>query len=274
MKGLKKILISMCLCLGLVPVSVPSIPAQARVLTDDEGDQIDVPDDYFLDDKVIRETKLWIKYALPSFQNWVKNPDTKMSDISSIVSKFYPDLTTFNKFIDAYADSYKNGTNAFYKENLKRYYTSLAFSPDVVNEMADSLDDGNIHFFTSSIYGSIVKPKDITVYNATKNNRVNDALKISINEWKKDQRFHFRIVDNPQEARIILTDTNLNPEFEKNFEKNINGTFVPTQVYNEVLLKGYIVLSPDIEKDSTSDTKLTHDVMHEVGHVIGRRDIV
>ncbi|WP_164507275.1 hypothetical protein [Companilactobacillus furfuricola] len=113
----------------------------------------------------------------------------------------------------------------------------------------------------------------MTVYNQTGNKNVTFALEYGFKQWNKDPRFHFRMVDNPEDAKVVVTDLQHSQSRSKQFESDYDAFFSANIVYKNVLIQGEITLSDKTLSMDKNDPKLLHTVVHKLGHSIGRPDL-
>lgn len=246
---------------------------QAKVVTDDAGDQVDIPDKYFLEsyDSSVNDNnqKMWT-YLWPFVNEWVNNPDTKLSDISPMMAQYLPELNTFNDLVERYSEYYPQ----YNRDNLEYILKGLLTQRNLVSFFpGNKIIDTEGVFVSNRYFNYIAKPSDMTVYNQTGNRNVTSALEYGFKQWNKDTRFHFRMVDNPREAKVIVTDLVHSQSKSKQFESDYDAFFSANIVYKLVLIQGEITLSDKILSMDKNNPKLLHTVVHELGHSIGRPDL-
>lgn len=282
MGKLKRILLITILAVVGVLATNPSTDSKAYVVTDDEGDQIEIPDKYFLKDPAVADkedaerSQIYNAY----FQKWMNNPDVPINEINpdfynTHFNKEAPATITFNQFIEGYLNKRRLATTVTIKDRTDQIKNILIKGLNSNNTFRKSeLDTDGVSFVTFSGFDSILKPSDYTVYNATNDPKVENALKLAFQQWQKDDRFHFRLVDSPKNARLIVTDTNtISNNKAIQLEESYLALFHPTQVYKSTLVQGEMVLSSQLEQLSQDNPKLVHAVLHEMGHAIGRPDL-
>ncbi|WP_125771455.1 hypothetical protein [Companilactobacillus furfuricola] len=132
MKRLKGCISLIVVLFGITSLFLGSNIVQAKVVTDDAGDQVDIPDKYFLDsyDSSVddNDQKIWT-YLWPFVNEWVNNPDTKMSDIRPMMSKLVPDMTTFNDLVEKYSTENPKISKDLIEYGLKEFFTQKYLPP-------------------------------------------------------------------------------------------------------------------------------------------------
>lgn len=248
---------------------------EAYVVTDDEGEQVDIPDKYFLKSptEVDAEIDAVAKPLDADINTWKTNPDMTFEQIDPNIVNTFPRLAnigTFNQFVQKYS-----ATLGVSPDFVEKYLMISAdsYKTGMKYQMAGGLNDEGYSFHTAA-YNSILTPSDTTVYNETGNPKIENALKLAFAQWEKDPRFHYRLVDSPQDARVIVTDSSHADGKTDKLESSYQAVFLPTIVYNQCLVQSKIILSQKITELDANDPALIHTVIHELGHASGRQDIV
>lgn len=246
---------------------------QARVVTDDEGEQVDIPDSYFLKnaeqlDAMLKKQGAELK---PITTYWVNHPDTQFSELSPELSKKLPDLTTFNEMVK----KIQQATPQYSLDDIRATFKAVGEDPyEILKQGTDGFLDTEKVPVLNPYFTRIVKPSDMTYYNQTGNKKVDYALDYAFGQWSKDPRFKFRRVNDPKDAKIIVTDLQHSKATQQNYEPNYEAAFIPTVIYDTVLVQGQIVLSPQVLAMAQNDPNFLHIIVHEVGHSIGRVDLI
>ncbi|WP_125770252.1 hypothetical protein [Companilactobacillus furfuricola] len=282
MERLKRNLLITVLAIVGVLATSPSGVSKAYVVTDDEGDQIEIPDKYFLKYPAVanKEDTERSQIGNAYFQKWMDNPDVPFNEIDP---EFYnahignkSSITmTFNQVMESYLNKQRLATTVTIKDRTDQLKNFLIKAFSSKNSIRKSeLDTDGVSFVEFAGFNSILKPSDYTVYNATHDPKVKHALSLAFEQWQKDDRFHFMLVDSPKNARLIVTDTNtISNNNSVQLEEGYLALFHPTKVYKQTLVQGEIVLSSQLEQLSQDNPKLVHAVLHEIGHAIGRPDL-
>lgn len=282
MGKLKRILLITVLAIVGVLATNPCTVSKAYVVTDDEGEQIEIPDKYFLKDPAVADKEDAERSQITNayIKKWIDNPDVPFNEVDPDIYKLYdkrkaPRTITFNQFVESYLNNKRLASTVTTKDRtdqLKNAFIKTVNSKNTV--WKSELDTDGVSFVYFAGFASILKPSDYTVYNATNNPKVEHALNLAFEQWQKDDRFHFRLVDSPKNARLIVTDTNtISNTRSVQLEEGYLALFHPTQVYKSTLVQGEMVLSSQLEQLSQDNPKLVHAVLHEMGHAIGRPDL-
>lgn len=278
----KRILLIVVLAIFGVLVTSPGTVSKAYVVKDDEGNQIEIPNKYFLKDPAVADKEDAERSQIGNayVQKWMNNPDVPFNEIdpdfyNAHIGNKPPVTMTFNQVIESYLNKRRLATTVTIKDRTNQLKDFLIKSFNSKNSISRSeLDTDGVSFVQFAGFNSILKPSDYTVYNATNNPKVEHALNLAFEQWQKDDRFHFRLVDSPNNARLIVTDTNtISNNNSIQLEAGYLALFHPTKVYKQTLVQGEIVLSSQLEQFSQDNPKLVHAVLHEMGHAIGRPDL-
>lgn len=260
--------------LGITLFSSNNNQVQARVITDDQGVQVDVPDSYFLKNADVIDANLKRQgdQMKPILKAWTENPNTQMSDISARMAMKYPDLTTFNEVTETFHKLEPQES----KEEISNELAMYTNDPYQFLKMmfAGYLDTEKVLIFNGT-FERIAQPSHMTFYNQTGNKKVDYALKNAFAQWsKQDPRFKFSMVNNRRYAKVIVTGMSQAQINDSNFEPNYSAAFIPTITYYQVLIQGQLVLSPKVLAMDQNDPNFLHTIVHEVGHSIGRVDLI
>lgn len=247
--------------------------AQAKVVTDDAGDQVDIPDSYFLknSDQLQANLDKQFEQIKPISTYWALHPDVQLSSLSPELAKKFPDFSTFNELVNKYHQL----APQYSIDDIRTTLLALAKDFSMLNKMGTHgfLDTEKVQII-NPLFSRIVQPSKMTVYNQTGSSKVDYALKYAFKQWSKDPRFKFRMVDSPKNARIIVTDLSHSKATSKNFEPNYEAAFIPTIIYYSTLVQGQIVLSQDVLNMDQNDPNFLHIIVHEIGHSMGRVDLI
>ncbi len=126
-------------------------------------------------------------------------------------------------------------------------------------------------FWINSIpYKTILHSKNITVYNETGKNSINDDLRYTFDQWEKVYPVHFNLVNDPNNAEIVVTS---NSTQTKRLENGFDGLFTIISTYDSYLVKGEVTISPELASKNGYDRSRRHTIMHEFGHILGLPDL-
>lgn len=273
----KPFLVSILLLFGVVMSFGITTNVKAYVVTDDEGEKIDIPDKYFLESPEAKEKEMahFTKVLGNSVDYWISHPDTPFIEINPEAARLKPAFAEWGTFNSVVARVEKTRALENIPTNYTRKLVEMAakdFNSSNSTLYESGLDTEGFRFMSQS-FSAILKPSDMTYYNATKNPKIDNCLKKAFMQWGKDKRFGFRMVNDPKDARIIVTDIDQDPSLSYAIEPQVEAAFVPTMIFHGTLVQGKIVLTSELESMPENRAELIHSVIHEVGHSIGRPDL-
>ncbi|AKP67897.1 hypothetical protein [Companilactobacillus ginsenosidimutans] len=286
---MKQIKITLC---GMFTIAITLLTfimfentANAVEIKSDQGPYVYIPENYFshkVNDADIQHYQAicdHVQYYLQHPDEVITDPATRnelgATTMSQHIESLYKGRSAYGFATDGSVEVTHSKSKADIVKFIQDRYSD-AYSLTMIRMNGglningfnpDGSSTGPIHF-TNVTMNSMVKPSDITVYDGTNSPSAHKAITIAFTHWSRIPYFNFRFVDNPAEARIIISgfDKDTKPE------QGTEGLFVPlTYCYTEI--QGHIYIKPELLHRDWRYASLDHVIMHEMGHALGRVDL-
>ncbi|MQS89830.1 hypothetical protein [Companilactobacillus mishanensis] len=265
---MKKTLLSSLFVVAILSISAPLLTtqnAQAKTVVDDFGNTIEISDKYF-NNPPSESDKKALTEQYQELQVAINNPNQQMGDLAM---KYFQNYRTVQSYVDM---TYNLNPATF--QSKKPIMTLIIGEIGSLSNFIDKNSNGGLETDNLNIksddYGAILKPTDLTVYNATEKQGVKQALQTTFNAWDSP-KIHFRFVNSPDDARIVVRAVDSK---NGNFEGSFDGSMTEVSVYSTVLIQANVNISPELSQLPGDDPTLVHTLEHEFGHVFGLTDIL